>query len=515
MNAQDKWTPDPAGVYFSDYFGIAPDVIEAYGALDISVVSDLPLFIDPFLAFNSSTEVHQALHEQIIEYLRYLREKASVDGLTEATVKNLYSFKEVKQNWLGFTVDSNDGKGLGPKFAKALHAALGDILSNFGEETVTSSSHLEKVALIQEGVGRDNISDFTTNLVKHYLLTFTEQFAQAHLNASQVKKVQVPRAVFNYNTATWATRPYTLPWIEARTGTDGAKLAADYVILSPLDLLTKDDTWINQGDMISRFDTLPAALPDDQTRAQVNSYFSKKLGQEPTPKEVRAARMATIRAFPELVDYYIAIKEATRDEAASESIKKAKDIQRVMRDQVQGAARDLAAKTDFYAKPWSSLDEARDAVATFKTYVEDQDGYTLINRGGGTPFSKEAEVQTFFGLLLQRSRFDFNREPNNGRGPVDFKLSEGAFDKTLIEFKLAKSSSLKRNLLKQVEIYQKANKTDNAVKVVIVYTAADQTRADRIFKEVDVETGNSPGTTAQRVVVVDARADNKPSASKA
>ena len=38
-----------------------------------------------------------------------------------------------------------------------------------------------------------------------------------------------------------------------------------------------------------------------------------------------------------------------------------------------------------------------------------------------------------------------NREANNGRGPVDFKISMG-LDKTLIEFKLAKSSSLERNM---------------------------------------------------------------------
>ena len=515
MDKLDDWTPDPAGVYFSDYFGVAPEVLEEYGALDISVVSDLPLFIDPFLAFNSPLKVYQALHEQIIEYLRFLRDKSATEGLSDAIIRNLYSFKEVKQNWLGFTVDGNDGKGLGPKFAKALHEALGDILDNFGEETITSSSHLEKVALIQNGVGRDNISDFTTNLIKHYLLTFTEGFAKAHLKPNQVKKVRVPRAAFNYNTETWATREYTLPWIEARLGADCAPLTADYVILSPLDLLTKDDTWINQGDMIARFDALPAALPDAQTRGQVDNYFRKKLVVNPTVKEIRAARISTIKEFPELVDYYIALKEDDRDKAASEALKKTKDTRAVLRDQVQRVAHDLAAKTNFYDKPWTSYDEAKDAVDTFKTYVEDQDGYKLINRGGGLGFSKEPEVQLFFGLLLQRTRFDFNREPNNGRGPVDFKLSEGAFDKSLIEFKLASSSALKRNLLKQVEIYEKANKTNQSVKVVIVYTKADQAKVNRVFKEIDKEKQLAAGTTAKTVVVIDARSDNKPSASKA
>jgi hypothetical protein len=44
------------------------------------------------------------------------------------------------------------------------------------------------------------------------------------------------------------------------------------------------------------------------------------------------------------------------------------------------------------------------------------------------------------------TEFDVNREVNNGRGPVDFKVSFGADDKSLIEVKLASNSSLKRNL---------------------------------------------------------------------
>ena len=33
-------------VYFSDYFDIEEDVIESYGAVNISLINDLPLFID-------------------------------------------------------------------------------------------------------------------------------------------------------------------------------------------------------------------------------------------------------------------------------------------------------------------------------------------------------------------------------------------------------------------------------------------------------------------------------------
>ena len=40
-------------VYFSDFFDVNPDVIEKYGAFNISLINDFSLFIDPFLLFNS------------------------------------------------------------------------------------------------------------------------------------------------------------------------------------------------------------------------------------------------------------------------------------------------------------------------------------------------------------------------------------------------------------------------------------------------------------------------------
>lgn len=49
-------------LFFSQRFGVEPSVLEEYGAFDISVASDLPLFIDPFLLFNSPKSEYQALH---------------------------------------------------------------------------------------------------------------------------------------------------------------------------------------------------------------------------------------------------------------------------------------------------------------------------------------------------------------------------------------------------------------------------------------------------------------------
>lgn len=496
------WEPDESGVYFSEWFGVDPQALEEYGAFDISVVTDMPLFIDPFLLFNSENDEYRALHDQIIDYLRFLKSK-SAQELSPQLIDNWYCFKEVKQNWLGFTKSGNRGHGLGRDFAHSLRSSLSHLLENFGAETVTASSHLEKLALIRDGVGKDSISDFTTNLIKHFLLRYTEMFAREYLRPEQRRTFSVSRAVFNYNTETWATRDYELP-----------VLGADYVLLTPLNLLSKDDTWINHNDMLRSFDRLPGTIDDGEHRALINNYFLKQLGllEDPSPKEVREARARTIMHFPELVDYYIKLKEDDSEEATTRSLAKTEDTHQVLVENVKAAAADLAEKTDIFSKPWTSYDEALQAAQTFKWYVEDSDGYRVINRGGpGKGFANENEVQLFFGLLLAFSRFDVNREPNNGRGPVDFKVSMGAYDSSLIEFKLAKSSSLKRNLENQVEIYEKANRTNQSVKVIICYTDNDVKKTDQVLADLGLATG----PISESIVIVDARADNKPSASKA
>jgi hypothetical protein len=264
-------------LYFSDYFEVKPSTLEEYGAFNISVVTDLPLFIDPFLLFNSEKPEYQALHEEIINYLIFLRDEAK-PGLDLGLIKAWYTFKEVRQNWLGYTQFGNGGSGLGREFAIALHGSLGTILSNFGEEDVTQGSHLEKLTLIKSGVGKDNISDFTTNLIKDYLLTYTEKFARTHIDPKYCKNVSVIRARFNYTTKTWETRTYYLPKVEN-----------DYVVLTPSDMLTRDDTWINHADMVRSFDHLPEAIDDDQLRAQVQEYFKSRLSKKPTSKERSAA----------------------------------------------------------------------------------------------------------------------------------------------------------------------------------------------------------------------------------
>jgi hypothetical protein len=49
-------------------------------------------------------------------------------------------------------------------------------------------------------------------------------------------------------------------------------------------------------------------------------------------------------------------------------------------------------------------------------------------------------------LLPNGLAFDVNAEVNNGRGPVEYKISVGKANAGLVEFKLARNTSLEMNL---------------------------------------------------------------------
>lgn len=106
------------------------------------------------------------------------------------------------------------------------------------------------------------------------------------------------------------------------------------------------------------------------------------------------------------------------------------------------------------------------------------------------------------------SESDVTPEANDGRGPVDFKISEGSADKTLVEFKLASNSQLKRNLEKQAEVYQKASDARRTIKVIVYFTPQELKRVQKVLIALKL-------TDHRDIVLVDARNDNKPSGSKA
>lgn len=483
-------------IYFCDVFELDPDDLEAHGAFNISVVNDLPLFIDPFLLFNSKKLEYRVLHEEMIRYLRFLRDKAAAGALDDGLIEAWFTFHEVKQNWLGFSKNGNTGSGLGTDFARALYANLNTVFRSFGEETVTKGSHLEKLTLIRAGVGKDNISDFTTNLIKRYLLEYTARFAAGSIRSEFCREFNAPRVTFNYETETWESAVFRLP-----------SYKGDFVILTPKDMLTKDDTWINRPDLLDSFDLIAESLPNDALRALINNYFRQQLPKKAKDQEIAEAKARTIQQYPEIIEYYIREKEDGGDQADSISKRKVRETELFFIDRVRFLTGILLADTRFYATKGDTYAEARQRVHFLKDVIENKDGYRIFWQDG-QPIRKEDDLQVLYRLTWFGTPSDINREVNNGRGPVDFKVSRGASDKSLVECKLASNSKLKQNLVNQLAIYQRASDAPRALKVIIYFTDTELSRVHNILKELNLSESDD-------IILIDARRDNKPSASLA
>ena len=457
--------------FTNEYFGIEQSAYDEFGALNVSIINDLPLFIDPFLLFHSQKQEYIELHYQIIKYLIFLRNKAAGGHSNASLLKTWYCFPEIKQNWLGFSVSGNGGTGLGINFAKALHGNLHLLFSDFGTEKITEGSHLEKVCLIAEGVGRDNISDFTTNLIVDYLCIFTEEFAKKNLKPEHRREVHINRAVFNYQTEAWQRKKYILPWING-----------DFVILTPKDMLTRDDNWINKGDLIRNFEDIPTSITDTQLRTQVFNYFKSVLvrpeNREPNATERSEAAVHTLLKYPVLIDYYIKLKELAGDRATDLSSEKVIATEIVFIQQLAEIQAILNRQTSYYKVEKTTYLETHARLTYLKDVIENKGGHKLFYHDG-VPITRESDLQILFRLVWFGTPSDAGTEANDGRGPVDFKISRGAKDKTLVEMKLAKNTQLERNLAKQLPIYQAASDAQNGIKAIIFFHGSRRNAPER------------------------------------
>lgn len=482
---------------FSDHFNVSPKIIEEYGAFNISLVSDLPLFIDPFLLFNSSNPTYQSLHKEIITYLEFLKSKSSQNLTDKGLISAWYKFPEVYQNWFGFSIDGNKGRGLGKDFANALNNNFYKLFPNYGEERVTSGTHLEKLCLVKDGVGRDNISDFTTNLIKDYLAQYTQAFCKKYLDPNLCDNFNLQKSIFNYKTEVWESKKYYLP-----------SFKGDFILITPKDILTKDEVWINKTDLIDDFEKILISVSNEELRSQLNNYLFKKLGTKNiTKKKKKETFRSAILEHPEFIDYYIKYKEDNGNLAQDISSEKVAWSEELYLDNFKNFVSLVNSNTSFYNLDSSSYKAALERAKFLKHVIEDCDGYRIfyINKN---PVGREEDLKILYKMTWYASEYDFNTEVNNGRGPADAVVSKGSKDKSIAEFKLASNSKLEENLLKQAEIYKKASQAQKTLKIILCFTKSEQQKVTRIIKRNGWENEDS-------IVTIDARNDNKPSASKA
>ncbi|EJR29758.1 MULTISPECIES: hypothetical protein [Bacillus cereus group] len=143
--------------------------------VDININEDLPLFLDPyFLSLRNdlwSIDAHrtiQSFFHQVIELYR-----ADRKGDARRLFVNL---SEPNETCFGVSEGKPRGRGVGADEATEIFDNI--IQSQAIEEGLVS--HLEDMAVFVDNIGKDKISDLTTNVIREHLIKYTQSQCKLH-----------------------------------------------------------------------------------------------------------------------------------------------------------------------------------------------------------------------------------------------------------------------------------------------------------------------------------------------
>lgn len=474
---------------FSEIFNVSEQEIKNYGAVNISLIADIPLFIDPILIFNSEKKEYKKLHENIVNYLYFLAKKAN-NGLTKSEIKTWFSFNEICNNWLGFSKAGNKGLALDKKFADFLSKNIGFVIKT---NDISSSVHLEKIMLLTKGQGKDKISDLTANLIKGYLCEYTEKFAKKYIkDNNKAKMIPVDKVEFNYNTESFVSKEYYLPYIINKKGEE------EYVLLTPSDILRKDEQAINKVDFLNKYKDVRNSIGNSVLRTQIDNYIQKaireyeekckNLNQNPKGKiEEKIAKKAFeeyAQKHQEIYDYYVKIIENDSNKILREASNERLEQETKFIENTQTLTNIISNNYKKIIDTTNSFNEAVNRVKFLKDIFENKEGYKLFydSKKDKVMYSSEKDLQILFKFVWHETFYKVDAETNNGDGPADFVVSYGVNDSCVVEFKLASNPKIK-HVFAQTDVYKKANNTNKLVIVIFYFEDKDYKRVLRILKE--------------------------------
>ena len=401
---------------FSDYFKISKNVMDENGIYDISIVSDTPVFIDPFLLYISNKLEYQNAHEQIMKYLLFLCKKVKTNENYKSLKKKYFYFKEPKQNWFGFSEYGNSGRGLNKDFADKFYINLKKHLSYIEDENF---SHFEELIIFEEGFGKDSVSDFTPKLILPFLLDLTEKFAKNYIDESLCNRFLIKKAYFDFEKEEWCDKEYYLP-----------SYNNDFIILTPTDIIVENDDFLSRNDLLKFITYSSVRIPDSRLRDHVNEYLSKMLDDRLSKEEKKNLTDELLDEHPEIISFYTSEREKESDEAIQENKEFISKLELILDENVQSVISFLENETEFY-----NMDNATKESVFARLEILD---YCLQRFGNQLFYVKGKFVGKKFASVLVNRLW---KGSSSAKSNVDFRFTfNSPVEKTLSNFDYSKGT---------------------------------------------------------------------------
>lgn len=448
---------------------------------------DTKLFIDPFLIYSAEEGYFIGSHKEIIDFFNdafsfIAKSGGNRDSIYWKRAEALLVFPEAEELCIGYSGSSTKGSGSGKGFAKIIADALWEAVCA-GKENL---NHFEEVGILREGIGADRISDITATLLRHRLITYTQNVC--HTFNVPTKRVRFRQGSYNKEFNRWVPHTTDLP---INPYNDKPILLVPQKYIRELPTITADDFW-------------------DYCYVNENEVLRIEFGQDITSKVDKETIINFARKHPEVRQRYIQEVESG-EPTPYDFVADRKGYIRW-----HEAAQEYCLKVPLEIRVGSSeefFDAVIEMVDEFVNYVENNRGWRLLWNDRGTAKSEEAAQLLFLGIIkhyCKANNIDISREANIGRGPVDFKVSKGYSLRALLELKLAKNTKFWNGLTKQLPKYLESEGVNTGFFIVVVYSDNDLARV----KEIELRVEEVRRNTGKRILVkiVDA-SRNHPSAS--
>lgn len=396
---------------------------------DAILNNDTQLFVDPFLVFKEAKGFWATAHERIVKHFEQAFLLVAQGNLNEKSLPykkalHLLNFKEPREFCLGYTVVGTKGSGSGSEYARRIAGAISEAIRR-GLEHPT---HFEELGVLNEGIGPDRISDITCTVLKSQFVQYTREVAKRHSIPLYVHKIY--GSTFDDQRLRWNSAEVEMP---TNPFTGGPFLFVPRRFLSELPALNSDDWW--------------EYYQAEQLREDVNYEIMQKVDKKTI--------IETARRHPELVRKWTEDKEG----AAVSSYSFEKDPNGLY--QWDPVTQQFAQQNPLVLPPPQSEEEffgvIELVIQQFKLFIEEQGGWDLL---WNSPHEKEKPEQSpqllFRGMAnsyCRANNISIDREVNLGRGPVDFKFSNGYSRRAHLEVKKLHNGKFWNGLSEQLPSY--------------------------------------------------------------
>lgn len=417
---------------------------------DIFLPADTKLFVDPFLIWSDEVAHWKNAHGHLLDFFEMVfdlvrESNGNTNSIHWKKAGQLLLFKEPWEFCLGVA----EGSPLGAGSGRGLQSDMLDGIRSAVGIGIHRLSHMETIPLFQGGMGVDRISDMVCNIIKSYFIAYTQQVCERHEIPSET--VEVRNASWSRQFKRWEAKKVKLP-INPYINRP--------IILTPMRFLRD----------------IPVASPDgfwDYSWSELSESLRGDFSYDIASRVNRRKKSQLARQHPEAVALYLKHLEDS-DEIHPYSIDL--DPKFLVKWYHEGKKIwEGMARTS----PPLTLEEFNNFISKivneFKMYIEHQGGWIAL-WNDKRPVDERTVQVLFRGVVIHYCRaenIDLTSESNAGRGPVDFKFSQGWSARALVEMKLFSNTRFWNGILAQQPTYQISEQVNRGIFVAVGFRDHD------------------------------------------